>query len=131
MDKDDCIEVLLSTLRKPLWKSNSSTTDWDLKNVLWKAGHLLTPEQAAGLLADVKRRALIRARQRTCADGRLSLWGIRITEAGEDWLVQAALGRSRPHQPAELPAEAEPAAEDRPLEQAPRQSHWAEALADS
>ena len=131
MDKEDCIEVLLSTLRKPLWKSNSSTTDWDLKNVLWNAGLLLTPEQAAGLLADVKRRALITARQRTCADGRLSLWGVRITEAGEDWLVQAALGKTRPQQSASPPAEAEPSTEEKPLGMAPQEACWADAMVDS
>lgn len=92
MDKEDCIHVLLSTLQKPRWKRSSSITDWDLKNVLWTAGFLPTPEQAAALLSDMKRRCLISGRE-TRGDNRIvAMWGIRIAPAGEEWLVQRVLG---------------------------------------
>lgn len=88
MDKEDCIQILLSTLQKPQWKSGNSVTDWDLKNVLWRSGLLLGPDQTSALLADVKRRGLIVARERR-EDGRLvTLWGVQITPAGEEWLSQ-------------------------------------------
>lgn len=87
MDKEDCIQVLLSTLQQPLWKSCDSVTDWDLKNVLWKAGLLLTPEQLAALFADIKRRGLVSAGERRVDDRIVALWGVRITPAGEGWLA--------------------------------------------
>ncbi len=96
MDKEDCIQVILSTLQQPLWKSCDSVTDWDLKNVLWKAGLLLTPEQVAALFADVKRRGLISARDRRNGDHIVALWGARITPAGAEWLSQRELAAARP-----------------------------------
>lgn len=94
MDKEDCIQLLLSTLQKPLWKSSNSVTDWDLKNILWKAGYLLSPEQADALLADVKRRGLIVSRERRGFPHHSSSWGVRIAAAGKDWLVQRALAET-------------------------------------
>ena len=94
MDKEDCIHALLSTLQKPQWKLSSSVTDWDLKNVLWRAGLLLTPEQAAALLGDMKRRGLISGRERRSDNRIVAMWGVRITPAGEDWLLQRVLGSS-------------------------------------
>ncbi|MGE5619402.1 MAG: hypothetical protein ACM3US_09105 [Sphingomonadaceae bacterium] len=87
MDKEDCIQVLLSTLQKPQWKSGNSVTDWDLKCVLQRAGLLLSPEQMAALLADVKRRGLISGRDRRVDSKIVAMWGIRVTTAGEEWLA--------------------------------------------
>jgi hypothetical protein len=108
MDKEDCIEVLLSTLQQPQWKVSHSVTDWDLKNVLWKAGLLLTPEQVAALFADIKRRGLISGSERR-SEGRLvALWGVGITQAGEEWVAQRdrAASHSLPV-PRETPTAAE------------------------
>lgn len=109
MDKEDCIQVLLSTLQKPLWKSSNSVTDWDLKNILWRAGILLTPEQIAALLADIKRRGLVSGRDRRSDTKAVALWGVGITPAGEEWLAQRALaaasaGRRLPPNPPETAA---------------------------
>lgn len=90
MDKEDCIQVLLAALQQPWWKSCNSVTDWDLKNVLWKAGLLLTPEQVAALFADMKRRGLISGQDRRTEGRIVALWGVRITPAGEEWLAQHA-----------------------------------------
>ncbi len=93
MDKEDCIQLLLSTLQKPQWKSGTSITDWDLKNVLWRSGLLVGPDQLSALLADVKRRGLIVARERREDNRLVFLWGVRITPAGEEWLGQRAAAR--------------------------------------
>ncbi len=90
MDKEDCTQVLLSTLQKPQWKSGNSVTDWDLKDILWRSGVLLCPDQVSALLADVKRRGLISARERREDNRLVALWGVRITPAGEEWLAQRA-----------------------------------------
>jgi hypothetical protein len=90
MDKEDCIEVLLSTLQKPQWISSNSVTDWDLQKILWESGLLLGPDQVSALLADVKRRGLIAARERREGNKVVALWGVRITDAGEEWLSQRA-----------------------------------------
>ncbi len=108
MDKEDCIQVLLSALQQPAWRSSNSVTDWDLKDVLWKAGLLLTPEQVAALFSDVKRRGLISGMERRSGDRIVALWGVRITPAGEEWLAQRAQAASRPRPPArEEPTPAE------------------------
>ncbi len=88
MDKEDCVQALLSTLQKPQWKHSSSVTDWDLKNVLWQAGLLLPPEQAAALLADMRRRGLITSRERRSDNRIVAMWGVKIAPAGVDWLRQ-------------------------------------------
>ena len=88
MDKEDCIQVLLVALQQPEWKLTTSVTDWDLKNVLWRAGLLLTPEQVAALFADMKRRGFISASERRSEGRVVALWGTRITPAGVDWLAQ-------------------------------------------
>lgn len=128
MDKEDCIHVLLSALQKPQWKHSSSVSDWDLKNLLWKAGVLLTPEQASGLLADMKRRGLISGRQRRSDDHMVAMSGVRITVAGEDWLLQRALlaaagaisrGSALPPASARAEAERSGEAEAEALERAP------------
>jgi hypothetical protein len=93
MDKEDCIHVLLSTLQKPLWKSCGSVTDWDLKNILWGKGILLSPDQVSALLADMKRRGLIAARDRRVDNRIVSMWGVRITPAGEEWVMQRSAGQ--------------------------------------
>ncbi|MCL4370586.1 MAG: hypothetical protein M1380_06730 [Chloroflexi bacterium] len=93
MDKEDCIQLLLSTLQKPQWKSGTSITDWDLKNVLWRSGLLVGPDQLSALLADVKRRGLIVARERREDNRLVFLWGVRITPAGEEWLGRRAATR--------------------------------------
>ena len=90
MDKEECIQALLSTLQKHPWKQSNSVTDWDLKNVLWNAGLLLQPEQATALLADVKRRGLITSRERRCDNRIVAMWGVRITPIGDDWLSHRA-----------------------------------------
>ena len=97
MDKEDCVQVLLQTLQQPEWSHTTSVTDWDLKNVLWKAGLLLTPEQVAALFADIKRRGLISASERRSEERIEALWGVKITPAGVEWLAQRsqAAGRSR------------------------------------
>lgn len=87
MDKEDCIQLLLSTLQEPQWKSGNSITDWDLKGVLWRASLLLSPEQAAALLADMKRRGLISCRDRRIDNRLVSMWGVKVTPAGEEWLT--------------------------------------------
>lgn len=92
MDKEDCTEALLSTLRNPQWKQSNSVTDWDLSNVLWRAGILLTPEQLSALLADMKRRGLITGRERRGDSRVASLWGVRLTPSGEEWLAQRIQG---------------------------------------
>lgn len=94
MDKEECVQTLLSTLQKPQWKSSNSVTDWDLKNLLWRAGLLLTPEQAAGLLSEMKRRGLIVGRERRSDSRIVAMWGVRLTPAGEDWLSQRAMART-------------------------------------
>ena len=91
MDKEDCIQLLLSTLQEPRWKCSNSVTDWDLKNILWRAGYMLSPEQADALLADIRRRNLIASRERRGASSYTSLWGVHITQAGNEWLVQRSL----------------------------------------
>ena len=91
MDKEECIQVLLSTLQKPSWKRSNSTTDWDLRNILWNAGMLLMPDQAAALLGEIKRRGLITSRERRNDNRIVAMWGVRITPAGEDWLLHRAL----------------------------------------
>jgi hypothetical protein len=91
MDKEDCIQLLLSTLQKPQWKCSNSVTDWDLKNIIWRAGYLLSPDQADALLADVKRRGLIVSRERRGFPHHSGTWGVRIACAGDDWLVQRAM----------------------------------------
>ena len=91
MDREDCIQLLLSTLQKPQWKRSNSVADWDLKNVLWRAGCLLTPEQGDALVADTKRRGLITGRERRGCHRATGMWGVRITAEGEDWLLQRAL----------------------------------------
>ncbi|HEX2923221.1 MAG TPA: hypothetical protein VHS28_04250 [Chloroflexota bacterium] len=92
MDKEDCIEALLSTLRKPQWKQSNSVTDWDLGNVLWRAGILFTPDQMSALLSDVRRRGLITSRERRCDNRIAALWGVKLTASGEEWLNQRAQG---------------------------------------
>ncbi len=98
MDKEDCIQVLLSTLQQPLWKSCDSVTDWDLKNVLWRAGLLLTPEQVAALFADIRRRGLITAHERRSEDRIVALWRVKITPAGEEWVAQREQAAHPPRQ---------------------------------
>jgi len=88
MDKEDCLQVLLLALRQPEWKLTTSVTDWDLKNVLWEAGLLLTPEQVAALFADIRRRGLISGSERRSEGRIVALWGMRITPAGTEWLAQ-------------------------------------------
>ncbi len=111
MDKEDCIQTLLSTLQKPQWKSSNSVTDWDLKNILWEAGLLLTPEQVAALLADIRRRGLVAGRERRADNRIVALWGVKLTTAGEEWLAQRAAASAdalhRPQQPP-TPAAAPP-----------------------
>jgi hypothetical protein len=92
MDKEDCIEALLSTLRQPQWKQSNSVSDWDLRNVLWRAGILLTPEQVSALLADIKRRGLVAGRERRSDNRIAALWGVKLTSSGEEWLNQRAQG---------------------------------------
>ena len=96
MDKEDCIQVLLLALEQPEWKNTTSVTDWDLKNVLWKAGLLLTPEQVAALFADIRRRGLVSGSERRSEGHIVALWGVKITPAGVEWLAQhsQAAGRS-------------------------------------
>ncbi len=91
MDKEDCVHLLLSALARPQWKHSSSVSDWDIKNVLWCAGYLLSPEQVDALLADTRRRGLIAGRERRSVSRQSSMWGVRITQAGENWLVQYTL----------------------------------------
>ena len=95
MDKEDCIQVLLAALQQPWWKSCDSVTDWDLKNVLWKAGLLLTPGQVAALFADILRRGLISGHDRRIDDRVVGLWAVRITSSGEEWLAQHAHANNR------------------------------------
>lgn len=97
MDKEDCIQVVLSALQQPQWKLSNSVTDWDLKNVLWKAGLLLIPEQVAALFADMKRRGLISGSDRRSENQIVALWAVRLTTAGEEWLAQRtrSTGHSR------------------------------------
>lgn len=119
MDKEDCIQLLLSTLQKPQWKRSNSITDWDLKNTLWRAGYLLTPEQADALLADTRRRGLIFAHERGGVQRGFGMWGVRVTSAGENWLVQHTLAEAdvsrRPS-----PPEAAFASDTSAIEQEPR-----------
>ncbi|HEX9015999.1 MAG TPA: hypothetical protein VF960_08390 [Chloroflexota bacterium] len=103
MDKEDCIQVLLSALQQPLWKSCDSVTDWDLKNVLWRAGLLLAPEQAAALFSDIKRRGLISGRERRYDDRIEALWAVRISQTGEEWMAQRSQAISRPRTPQPRP----------------------------
>ncbi len=107
MDKEDCIQLLLSTLQEPRWKSGNSITDWDLKSVLWGAGLLLSPEQAAALLADMKRRGLISCRDRRIDNKIVAMWGVKVTPAGEEWLthrIAAATPRRDSTDPAPSPS---------------------------
>ena len=108
MDREDCIEVILSALRNPRWRQSSSVNDWDLNRALQTAGVVLTPEQANALLAEISRRGLATGRERRTGEGRISVWGIRITPAGDDWLLQRAVARatslSRPSPPSRAPS---------------------------
>lgn len=108
MDKEECIQVILSALRNPRWKQSNSVNDWDLNRALQAAGLLLTPEQAKALLAEISRRGLVTGRERRMGDGSISVWGVRITPAGEDWLLQRAVARaaslSRPSPPSRAPS---------------------------
>ncbi len=123
MDREDCIQLLLSTLQKPQWKRSNSVADWDLKNILWRAGCLLTPEQGDALVADTKRRGLIAGRERRGCHRVVSMWGVRITTEGEDWLLQRALAGAgavrHPAQPEPTLASDARAAEDEHPEEEP------------
>ena len=99
MDKEDCIQVLLLALQQPEWKNTTSVTDWDLKNVLWKAGLLLTPEQVAALFADIKRRGLISCSERRSEERIEALWGVKIAPAGVEWLAQRSQAAARSRAP--------------------------------
>jgi hypothetical protein len=96
LDKEDCTQVLLSALQQPRWKLSNSVADWDLNNVLWKAGLLLTSEQVAALFSDIRRRGLISASERRSENHIVALWGIEITQVGEEWLAQHSRAPSRP-----------------------------------
>ncbi len=110
MDKEDCIQVLLSTLQKPQWKSSNSVTDWDLKSILWQANLLLAPDLASALLADIRRRGLIFARERREDNRIVALWGVRLTPAGEEWLAHRVPARPVMQQGASRSPESSPTA---------------------
>jgi hypothetical protein len=87
MDREDYIEALLSVLQKPRWRRSNSVADWDLKTILQQAGLVATPDQVAALLSETRRRGLITGRERRGGGG-LSMWGVRITPTGEEWLAK-------------------------------------------
>jgi hypothetical protein len=98
MDREDYIKALLSVLHKPQWRRSNSVADWDLQTILHKAGLLATPDQVAALLSETRRSGLIDGRERRGRGGRISLWGVRITSAGEEWLATRVSGAASPYE---------------------------------
>jgi hypothetical protein len=88
MDREDYIRALLSVLMKPQWKRCNSVADWDLQAILAKEGLLARPDQVAALLSETRKRGLIAGRERRGTGGGISMWGVRITPAGEEWLAK-------------------------------------------